>query len=83
MKIRIPVSILRRGVKWHAICYTRGSGQYPGGNPAFTGAQPPALLIPCMDGTCQRLDLDLPDELIEHDEYTREAQPAQGGEAES
>lgn len=59
MKIRIPKGILRRVPKWHYIVYTRGSGQYPGGNPQFTGNQPPALLVPCEDGTCQRIDLDL------------------------
>jgi hypothetical protein len=32
--------------------YSNGSGQYPGGNPAFTGDQPPGAKVPCRE-TCQ------------------------------
>lgn len=71
-RLRIPKSILRRGVKWHHIGYSRGSGQYPGGNPEFTGAQPPCLWIRCEDGTTQHLYLDLPEELVKEDCYVRE-----------
>lgn len=58
--MKLPIAVLRRGPKWHLICYTRGSGQYPGGNSAFTGDQPPALLIPCEDGTCQHIEIGVP-----------------------
>lgn len=70
MKFRIPKSILDRGPRWHLICYSRGSSQYPGGDPKFTGDQPPGILIPCNDGTCQHLELPLPEELVELDCYT-------------
>ena len=72
MRIKIPKSILARGVRWEYITFSRGSGQWPGGNPSFTGAQPPALLIPCMDGTCQSIYLDVPEELVRVDDYVRE-----------
>lgn len=69
--IRIPQSIIKRGIKWQYVCFSRGSGQYPGGNPDFTGDQPPCLLLPCEDGTCQHIELPVPDELVKHDCYTR------------
>ncbi len=72
-KLRIPPSILKRGVRWDKICFSRGSGQFPGGDPRFTGAQWPALLIPCADGTCQSLELDVPAELVTQDDYVAEA----------
>lgn len=71
MSFRVPVDIMRRGPQWHLICYSRGSGQYPGGNPEFTGNQPPGLLIPCEDGTCQHIDTPIPNKLIRHDSYTK------------
>lgn len=58
--MKLPVAILRRKPRWHLICYTRGSGQYPGGNPTFTGDQPPALLVPCEDGTIQHVEIGVP-----------------------
>ncbi len=53
-------ALLKHGPKWHQVSYSRGSGQFPGGNPHFTGIQPPALLIPCEDGTCQSIYLGVP-----------------------
>ena len=58
--MKLPKHVLRRGPRWHLISYTRGSGQYPGGNAEFTGQQPPGLLVPCEDGTCQRVTLAVP-----------------------
>jgi hypothetical protein len=31
------------------VIYTAGSGQYPGGNPNFTGDQPPRAIVSCKD----------------------------------
>jgi hypothetical protein len=58
--VKIPAWITKRGLhprtdEWMGNRYTKGSGQYPGGNPQFTGDQPSGLLITCLDGTCQLL----------------------------
>lgn len=78
-KLRIPPSILKRGVLWHKIILSPGSGQFPGGNARFTGAQWPSVLIPCMDGTCQSIEFDIPAELIRVDDYVRDATAGKGG----
>ncbi len=58
--LKLPPWIRDRGLhpktwEWMGNRYTKGSGQYPGGNPRFTGDQPPGLMITCNDGTCQRM----------------------------
>lgn len=58
--LKIPPAVIKRGIhprmdEWMPNRYTKGSGQYPGGNPEFTGDQPPGLLVTCLDGTCQRV----------------------------
>lgn len=58
--VKYPRSVSARGIhprmdEWMGNRYTKGSGQYPGGNPEFTGDQPPALLVTCLDDTCQRV----------------------------
>lgn len=71
--LKIPKDILERWVKWGNIYFNPGSGQFPGGNPKFTGAQWPAILIRCEDGTCQQIEIPVPEELIEQDDYVKEA----------
>jgi len=51
----VPKAHASRGPNLSRLWYTTGSGQYPGGNPAFTGDQPPGALMRCDDGTCQRV----------------------------
>lgn len=58
--LKMPPGVIKRGVdprmdEWMGNRYTKGSGQYPGGNPEYTGDQPPGLLVTCLDGTCQRV----------------------------
>lgn len=62
--VKIPERIAKRGLhprtdEWMGRRYSKGSGQYIGGNPSFTGDQPPALHITCNDGTCQHLPCPL------------------------
>jgi len=44
-----------RGPHLDRIWYSRGSGQYLGGNPDFTGDQPPCAIIRCDDNTSQHV----------------------------
>lgn len=53
---QVPKRHLERGPKLDRICYTRGSGQYLGGNPSFTGDQPPGAIVGCADGTAQLVE---------------------------
>lgn len=58
--LKLPPAVVKRGIhprmdEWMPNRYTKGSGQYAGGNPDFTGDQPPGLLVTCLDGTCQRV----------------------------
>lgn len=58
--LKLPPAVVKRGIhprmdEWMPNRYTKGSGQYPGGNLEYTGDQPPGLLVTCLDGTCQRV----------------------------
>lgn len=52
--VRIPTAVEKRGAPVIRT-YCTGSGQYPGGNPNYTGDQSPALLVRCADNTCQKV----------------------------
>lgn len=60
--VKIPAHVVSRGIhprmdEWvsKGNRYTNGSGQYQGGNPLYTGDQPPGLLVSCLDDTCQKV----------------------------
>ena len=60
--VKLPEHVVARGIhprmdEWvsKGNRYTTGSGQYQGGNPLYTGDQPPGLLVTCLDDTCQRV----------------------------